>query len=104
MFWTVAVFAVKTAWPDAFVATLAGEIVEVPAPWPRLTVLPETTLLFASFSVTVIVEVATLSATIGVVAVTVDWAAVTAPGTNVTVAVCVTTTLLVVSVAVYVTA
>ena len=59
---------------------------------PRLedsvTVLPETGLPLASFNVTVTVEVATPSATtLPGAALTVDWAAVTAPAVKVTVAV-----------------
>ena len=67
----------------------------------RVTVLPETGLLLASLSVTVIVEVVLPSAvTEAGEADTADWAAVTAPAVKVTVAVCVTVTVSVVSVAV----
>src|SRR6266566_1779953 len=58
------------------------------APWMRLP--------FASFAVTVIVELP-LPAAIGDVAVTVDWAAETAPAVTTTVAVCVIATVLIVA-------
>ena len=75
--------------------------VDEPLPFASVTVLPGTTLPFASFSVTVTVDVVEPSAVTepGEEA-TVDCAAVTAPGVNVTDAVCVTVTESVVSVAV----
>ena len=76
-------------------------IVKEPLPLARVTVLPETGLEFASFSVTVTVEVVEPSAAIEVgAALTVDFAAVTGPAVKVTVAVWVTVTVSVVSVAV----
>src|SRR3954449_4657561 len=97
----VASLTVNVATPDALVATLAGEIVEEPAPWPRLTVLPEMLWPCASFSVTVIVEVVELSATTDDGdAETVEAPALTGPTVKLTAAVCVTVTESVVSVAV----
>jgi hypothetical protein len=62
---------------------------------------PATGLPNASLAVTLTVAVAEpLAATVPGAAVTVDWAALTAPDVNVTVAVCVTVTESVVSVAV----
>ena len=76
-------------------------IVEEPPDFANVTVFPDTTFDCASLRVTVMVEVATPSAvTDAGAALTVDCAAVTAPGVNVTVAVCVTTIESVVSVAV----
>ena len=76
-------------------------IVEEPLPLASVTVLPETGFEFASFSVTVTVEVVEPSATIEAgEALTVDCAAVTGPAVKVTVAVWVTVTESVVSVAV----
>ena len=76
-------------------------IVEEPPPFASVTVLPETGFELTSLSVTVIVEVVTpFAVTEAGAAETVDWAAVTAPAANVTVAVCVTVTESVVSVAV----
>jgi hypothetical protein len=72
-----------------------------PEVWASVTVLPDTGLLWASFNVTVIVEVVDPSAvTDEGEGATVDCAAVTAPAVNVTVAVAVMVTLSVVSVAV----
>ena len=80
---------------------LAAEIVELPPAWPRVTVLPETGLPAESSSVTVIVEVAVLlSSTLVGLAETVDCAAVTVPPWKVTVAVWVTKTESVMSLAV----
>ena len=45
---------VKVATPLAFVVALAGEIVELPVPWVRVTVLPLTGWLRESNKVTVI--------------------------------------------------
>src|SRR6266540_3278808 len=67
------------------------------------TVAPAIGLPLASFAVTVIVE-APVPATIGDVAVTVDWPADTAPLVTVTVAVCVTATELIVAETVFVPA
>jgi hypothetical protein len=79
---------VKVATPLALDNPLADEIVELPAPCDRVTVLPLTGLLFASKSVTVIVEVVVPSAvTEAGLALTVDLAALTAPAVKVTVAV-----------------
>ena len=76
-------------------------IVEEPLPLASVTVLPETGWDCASSSVTVTVEVATpFAVTEAGAALTVDWAAVTGPTVNVTVAVWVTVTASVVSVAV----
>jgi hypothetical protein len=75
----------------------------VPSVAARLTVFPLTGLLFASRSVTVIVDVAIPSAvTVVGLAVTVEAVADTAPAVNVTEAVCVSVTVSVVSVAVIV--
>ena len=72
-----------------------------PLPAANETVLPATGLPLASRRVTVTVEVLDPSAaTEEGEADTVDWAAVTGPAVNVTVAVCVTVTESVVSVAV----
>jgi hypothetical protein len=90
---------VPVVWPFASVA--AAGCVIVPSVAARLTVLPATGLLFASRSVTVIVEAAPPSAaTVAGLAVTVDVVADTAPAVNVTDAVCVTVIVSVVSVAV----
>jgi hypothetical protein len=69
-------FTVKVAWPLAFVVPLTVVIVEPPLPAVSVTVLLPTGLLFASMSVTVIVEVDVPSAITDVgLAITVDWAA-----------------------------
>ena len=71
-----------------FVVPLTVAIVELPLPAVSVTVLLPTGLLFASMSVTVIVEVDVPSAITDVgLAITVDWAAVAGPA--VTVSVCV---------------
>ena len=76
-------------------------IVEEPPPFASVTVLPETGFDCASFNVTVIVEVVRRRRERRPApALTVDCAAVTGPAVNVTVAVCVTVTESVVSVAV----
>ena len=76
-------------------------IVEEPPHFASVTVLPETGCDWASFRVTVIVELATpFAVTDAGAALTVDWAAVTGPTVKVTVAVCVTVIASVVSVAV----
>jgi len=83
-------FTVKVTTPDEELVPDAGLMVAVPAPdvCARVTVLPETGLLYASFRVTVIVEVVEPSAgTVVGEAVTADCAAVTAPAVKVTVAV-----------------
>ena len=80
-------FTVNVATPDASVVPWVVVIAGVPAPdvCANVTVLPDTTLLFTSFNVTVIVEVAVPSASTEVgEAETVDCAAVTAPGVKVT--------------------
>lgn len=70
----------KVTTPVALDGPLAAEIVEVPLPCARVTVLPLTGLLFASKSVTVIVDVVELSAITDVgLALTVDSDALTAP-------------------------
>ena len=91
----------KVRTPAALEGPLAAEIVELPVPCARVAALPLTGLLFASLSVTVIVEVVAPSAVTDVgLAVTVDVPAVTAPAVNVTAAVWAMVTLSVVSVAV----
>ena len=98
---TAASLTVNVATPEPLVTPETVVIVEEPPPFASVTVLPETGLDCASFSVTVIVEVVLLSASTDAGdADTVDWAAVTGPAVNVTVAVCVTVTVSVVSVAV----
>jgi hypothetical protein len=90
---------VPVVWPLASVA--ATGCVTVPSVAARLTVFPATGLLFASRSVTVIVEVVTPSAvTVVGVAVTVEAVGETALAVNVTEAVWVMVTVSVVSVAV----
>src|SRR4051812_24412010 len=101
---TLGSLTVKVATPLAFVAELAGEIVEKAPPWPSETVFPATRLPCASFSVTVTVAVVDPSAsTEPELVATVDVDALTAPGTNWTSAVWATASESVVSVAVYVT-
>ena len=93
---------VKVATPAALVTPETVVIVEEPPPLASVTVLPATGCDWASFEVTVTVEVATPfgeSPRPGAAA-TVDWAAVTGPTVNVTVAVWVTVIASVVSVAV----
>ena len=81
-------FTVKVTTPAALEGPLAAEIVELPIPCARDTVLPLTGLLFASLSVTVIVEVDVPSAVTEVgLAATVDVPAFTAPAVKVTAAV-----------------
>ena len=76
-------------------------IVEEPPPFASVTVFPATGFDWASFNVTVIVEVVTpLAVTEAGAALTVDCAAVAGPAVNVTAAVWVTVTESVVSVAV----
>jgi len=96
-------FTVNVTTPEASLGPDAALIVGVPGPlvFANVTVFPDTGFPLASFSVTVIVEVVEPSATTDVGnAVTVDRPA--SPGVVVkfTVAVCVTVTLSVVSVAV----
>jgi hypothetical protein len=88
--------------PSASVGAAGCTIVSVaPREDARVTVLPLTGFPLASRSVTVIAEVATPSAsTVLGLALTVDVAAETLPAPNVTVAVCVTVTPSVVSIAV----
>ena len=94
-------FTAKVTTPLAFDEPLAAEMVELPAPCARVTVLPLTGLLCASLIVTVIVEiVAPLAVTEVGLAVTVELLAVGVPAVNVTAAVCVMVALSVVSVAV----
>lgn len=77
---------VKVTTPLAFEAPLAAEIVELPVPCDRVTVLPLTGLLFASSSVTVMVEVVEPSATTEVgLALAVEVPELTAPGFTVSV-------------------
>ena len=80
-------FVVPTGWVSVFPAVGVAASV---------TVAPAIGLPFASFAVTVIVEVP-LPAAIGDVALTVDWAADTAPLVTVTVAVWVIATVLIVA-------
>ena len=83
-------FTVKVTTPRALLTPEARLMVGVPGPdvCARVTVLPATGLLSASSKVTVMVEVAELSATTEVgTATTVDWAAVTGPAVKVTVAI-----------------
>ena len=92
---------VKVATPEALVTPETVVIVEEPPHLASVTVLPATGLLLASRRVTVTVEVVEPSAvTEAGAAETPDCAAVTAPGVKVTVAVWVTVTESVVSVAV----
>src|SRR5436190_9038463 len=101
---TLESLTVNVATPLAFVAVLAGEIVEKAPAWPSETVFPATRFPCASFSVTVTVAVVDPSAsTEPELVATVDVDALTAPGTNWTSAVWATVTESVVSVAVYVT-
>ena len=92
---------VKVTTPLALDAPLAAEMVELPVPCDRLTVLPLTGLLFASSKVTVMVEVVEPSAVTEVgLALTVDLLPLTAPAVKVTCAVCVIVMVSVVSFAV----
>jgi hypothetical protein len=93
---------VPVVWPFASVAATGCTIVSAaPREEVSVTVLPLTGLLLVSRNVTVIVDVATPSATTVVgLAVTVEVVADTAPAVNVTDAVCVTVIVSVVSVAV----
>jgi hypothetical protein len=92
---------VNVATPDALVTPETVVIVEEPPDFANDTVFPETTFELTSRSVTVIVELVELSAaTLAGDAETVDCAAVGVPAVKVTVAVCVTVTASVVSVAV----
>ena len=94
----------KVTTPLALETPLAGEIVDCPAPWPRVTVLLGTGLLLASRRVTVTVVVVTpSSATLPSVGLTVEFAALTVPGVKVTTAVSVIATPSVKSTALYVT-
>ena len=74
-------FTVKVTTPKVVLVLLAAEIVdELPDPCASATVLPDTKLSFASFSVTVTVELAVPSAAKSVgLAVTVDCPADTGP-------------------------
>jgi hypothetical protein len=70
----------KLACPLELVVPDTVVMVELPPPWPRVTVLPETGLPFASVSVTVMVEVVLPSAGTDVaLATTVEPEAETAP-------------------------
>ena len=94
-------FTVKVTTPLAFEGPLAGEIVELPAPCDRVTVLPLTGWLFVSIRVIVIVEVVAPSAATEVgLALTVDLDALAGPAVKFTVAVCAIVMLSVVSAAV----
>src|ERR1017187_72669 len=78
-------FTVNVTTPEASLAPEAALMVGVPEPevFVRVTVLPDTGLLFTSFKVTVTVEVVAPSAVTQVgEADTADWAAVTAPAEN----------------------
>jgi hypothetical protein len=78
-------FTVNVTTPAASLAPEAALMVGVPEPevFARVTVLPDTGLLFTSFKVTVTVEVVAPSAVTEVgEADTADWAAVTAPAEN----------------------
>jgi hypothetical protein len=102
--WAVLSFTVKVTTPLAFEGPDAAEMTELPAPWPRVTVLPETGLPLASFKVTVTVEVdVPFALTVPGDAETVETLAETGPPWKVTLAVCVTAVDVVASVAVYVT-
>jgi hypothetical protein len=77
---------VNVTTPLALDAPLAAEMVELPLPAVSVTVFPDTGLLFASFKVTVIVEVVEPSATTEVGdATTVDTVDDTGPAVTVTV-------------------
>src|SRR3954468_341917 len=92
---------VNVATPEAFVVPETVVIVEEPPDFASVTVLPGTGCDWASFSVTVTVEVVTpLAVTDAGDAVTVDWAAATGPTVKLTTAVWVTVTVSVESVAV----
>lgn len=96
-------WTVKVAMPEPSVVADAGAMTGVPGPevLASVTSLPDRGLLSPFFTVTVIVEVVVPSATTEVgEADTVELAALTAAERKVTVAVCVTVTLSVVSVAV----
>ena len=86
---------VKVTTPLAFELPLAAEIVDVELLSDNVTVLPATGLLFASFSVTVTVEVVVPSAVtlMDGAEVTVEVDALTAPATKATLAVSVMLTL-----------
>ena len=86
---------VKVTTPLASELPLAAEIVDVVLSSVNTTVLPETGLLFASFSVTVTVEVVVPSAVtlMDGAEVTVEVVALTAPATKATLAVSVMLTL-----------
>ena len=92
---------VKVAWPEALVVPETTVIVEEPAPWASVTVWPASRWAKASLAVTVIVELAVpfASTELGAAA-TVELVASTAPAVKETVAVWVTVTVSVVSVAV----
>ena len=80
-------FTVKVTTPLALEEPEAAEIVELPLPAAKVTVLPETALLFESFKVTVIVEVVDPSADTELgEAATVELDAETAPAVKVTAA------------------
>ena len=92
---------VKVATPEPFVVPETVVIVEEPPPWASVTVWPATGLAKASLAVTVIVAVAVpLAATVPGAAETVELVASTAPEVKLTVAVWLTVTESVVSVAV----
>lgn len=94
---------VKVATPELSVVPWVVLTVGIPGPevWAKVTDLPGTPLLLASFRVTVTVEVVEPSATTDAdEGVTMDCAAVTAPAVKVTVVGSATVTLSVVSVAV----
>ena len=92
---------VKLATPEAFVTPETVVIVEEPPDFASVTVLPETGFHSNRAASTVRVDVALPSAvTEAGAALSVEWPAVTEPAVKVTVAVWVTVTLSVVSVAV----
>jgi len=95
-------FTLKVTTPAVVEVPEAAEIVSTaPLLDARVTVLPETGLVVASFKVTVIVEVVEPSAkTAAGAAVTVELAALPVPATKLTVAVCTTIRLSLASVAV----
>jgi len=99
--WAVVSLTVNVTTPLVLEAPLAAEIIELPVPAARVTVLPLTGLLLPSLSVTVIVEAVEPSATTDAgLAATVDFDALTTPSVKVTEAVGVTVIESVVSVAV----
>ena len=99
--WATVSFTVKVTTPLTSEGPLAAEMVELPAPCARVTVLPLTARLLASLSMAVMVEVVAPSAVTEVgLAVTLEFPAVGVPTVKFTVAVWVTVILSAVSFAV----